>query len=235
MNGNVAVSKEGHAHFASYMQHLRNIQEHLFEAMSAGSITNMEAHGPKEQVEQLEDSLKDLLSSNWAYADGAFFVPSKYLEHANQGRLVSDETLCVLVYWDIKDYARFLAGVKDFQHLTKQEEKVRYYGFCMYGSKAICREGYDCAEGFLEHLQNVDGPLKAAMECADVTRVEVHGPSSEVDKLREPLKSFPAIFWPYPNDSFLAPAQFAMDAATHQGMAVPVQVAPVRSIPPMRR
>ena len=184
--------------------------------MSVAKITNMEAHGPKDEVGQLEVSLKNLLSSHWAYADGAFFVPSKYLRQAGQGplvsdegRLVSDETLCVLVYWKIKDYTKFLAGVEDFQHLTRQEEKVKYYGFCMYGSKAICREGYDCAEGFMEHLQNVDGPLKTAMECADIERVEVHGPASEVNKLREPLKSFPAVFWPYPNDSFLAPAQFS--------------------------
>jgi len=209
MNGRVAVSKEGHANVASYLLHLRNVQEHWFEAMSAATMTNMEAHGPKVQVDQLEESLKDLLSSNWAYADGAFIVPTKYLQQAIPGRLASDETLCVLVYWDIRDYAKFLAGVKEFQDLTKQEEKVKYYGFCLYGAKAICREGYDCAEGFLEHLRNVDGPLKAAMEVADVTRVEVHGPVIEVDKLREPLSSFPAVFWSYPSDTFFAPAEYA--------------------------
>jgi len=210
MSGDVAVSKEGHANLASYLLHLRNVQEHWFEAMSAATMTNMEAHGPKTQVEQLEESLKDLLSSNWAYAEGAFIVPAKYLQQAVPGRLASDETLCVLVYWDIRDYAKFLAGVKDFQDLTKQEDKVRYYGFCLCGAKAICREGYDCAEGFLEHLQNVDGPLKAAMEVADVARVEVHGPASEVDKLREPLSSFPAVFWSYPDDTFFAPAEYGV-------------------------
>merc|ERR1719359_2815877 len=173
----------------------------------------MEAHGPKEQVDQLEHALKDLLSSHWAYVDGAFFVPDKYL--AQSSRLIADDTLCVLVYWNITDYSRFLAGVKDFQELTKQEEKVKYYGFCMNGAKAICREGYDCAEGFLEHLRNVDVPLKAAMEVSDVVRVEVHGPASEVEKLREPLKSFPAVFWPYPSDSFCAPAEFNGTDATN--------------------
>merc|ERR1711953_150785 len=152
------------------------------------------------------------LSSHWAYADGAFLVPTKYLAHVVPGRLASDETLTVLVYWSIRDYARFLTGVKDFQDLTKQEEMVRYYGFCLSGSKAICREGYDCAEGFLEHLENVDQPLKAAMEVADVTRVEVHGPAAEVEKLRSPLSAFPAVFWSYPNDSFVVPAEYAAPA-----------------------
>merc|ERR1712228_766678 len=111
---------------------------------------------------------------------------------------------------DIRDYAKFLAGVKDFQELTKQEEKVKYYGFCLCGAKAICREGYDSAEGFLDHLKNVDGPLKAAMEVADVARVEVHGPADEVEKLRAPLSSFPAVFWSYPDDSFAVPAEYAL-------------------------
>jgi hypothetical protein len=207
MHGNLAVSKEGHTNLANYMLHLRNVQEHWFEAMSAATMTNMEAHGPKEQVDKLEDTLKDLLSSHWAYVDGAFFVPAKYQTQAS--RLVADDTLCVLVYWDIHDYSKFLAGVKDFQELTKREEKVKYYGFCMNGAKAICREGYDCAEGFLEHLKNVEGPLKVAMEVADITRVEVHGLSPDVEKLRVPLSDFNAVFWAYPNDSFYAPAQYS--------------------------
>jgi len=209
MNGKVAISKEGHANVAGYLLHLRNVQDYWFEAMCSATMTNKEAHGPKEQVEQLENALKDLLSSYWSYADGAFFVPTKYLQQAVPSRLATDETLCVLVYWDIKDYAKFLAGVKDFQILTKQEEQVKYYGFCLNGAQAICREGYDCAEGFLEHLKNVDDPLKAAMEVADVVRVEVHGPTKEVEKLREPLSSFPAVFWSYPCDAFFAPAEFA--------------------------
>jgi len=209
IEGNTAVSKEGHVNLAAYMLHLRYAQEHWFDLMSVASVINMEAHGPKAEVDQLEETLKDLLSSHWAYLEGAFIVPTKYIEGAAPGQLASDETVCVLVYWQIKDYAGFLAGVKDFQNLTKQEQKVKYYGFCLNGSKAICREGYDCAEGFLEHLQNVDIPLKAALEVADVTRVEVHGPASEVDKLREPLKSFPAVFWPYPNDAFFAPSAYS--------------------------
>jgi len=208
MTGNVAVSKEGHANVASYLLHLRNVQDLWFEAMSSATMTNMEAHGPKAQVEQLEESLKDLLSSHWAYAEGAFFVPSKYLAQAIPGRLAADETLTVLVYWNVRDYAKFLAGVQNFQTLTKNEEKVRYYGFCLSGAKAICREGYDCAEGFLEHLKNVDEPLKAAMEVADIDRIEVHGPAMEVEKLREPLSTFPAVFWSYPNDSFVVPAEY---------------------------
>lgn len=205
VSGDEAVCKEGHASVASFLAYLRNIEGHFFDAMSSAKITNMEAHGPQAEVDLLRDTLKDLLASYWAYVDGAFFVPTKYTA---TGRLASDETLCVLVYWKTHDFAQFLAGVVDFQDLTKNEEKVKYYGFAVSGDRAICREGYDCAEGFLEHLRNVDGPLKTAMQAASIERVEVHGPSAEVDKLREPLSSFPTVFWGYPADAFFVPAEY---------------------------
>jgi len=205
VSGDEAVCKEGHASVGSFLAHLRNVEGHFFEAMSAASITNMEAHGPQSEVDLLRDTLKDLLASYWAYVDGAFFVPTKYVA---SGRMASDETLCVLVYWKTHDFKQFLSGVVDFQSLTKKEEKVKYYGFAVSGEHAICREGYDCADGFLEHLQNVDVPLKSAMQAAAIVRVEVHGPTAEVDKLREPLRTFPATFWGYPPDAFYVPAEY---------------------------
>lgn len=209
VSGDEAVCKEGHASVASFLAHLRNVEGYFFNAMSAATITNMEAHGPQAEVDLLRDTLRDLLASHWAYVDGAFFVPSKYTA---TGRLASDETLCVLVYWKTHDFAQFLAGVVDFQGLTQQEEKVKYYGFAVSGEHAICREGYDCAEGFLEHLKNVDGPLKAACQAATIARVEVHGPTAEVDKLREPLSAFPATFWGYPDDAFYVPSEYRTPA-----------------------
>lgn len=212
VTGDEAVCKEGHASVASFMAHLRMIEGYFFEAMSAATITNMEAHGPQAEVDLLRNTLKDLLASHWAYVDGAFFVPSKYTA---TGRLASDETLCVLVYWKTHDFAKFLAGVVDFQALTQREEKVKYYGFAVSGERAICREGYDCAQGFLEHLQNCDGPLKAAMQAASIERVEVHGPTAEVEKLREPLNAFPTTFYGYPPDAFYVPAEYRTPELTH--------------------
>ena len=62
-----------------------------------------------------------------------------------------------------------------------------FYGFSFDDDQAHCREGYQDADGVLTHLQNVDALLKRALEIAEITRLEVHGPVTEVDKLRGPL------------------------------------------------
>lgn len=58
-----------------------------------------------------------------------------------------------------------------------------------------CREGYADAEGALAHLENVDALLKQLLGMAELTRLEVHGPGEELDKMREPLTELnPAYF-----------------------------------------
>ena len=39
----------------------------------------------------------------------------------------------------------------------------------------------------LAHLDNVGALLAEALKIADITRLEVHGPAAEIDKLRGPL------------------------------------------------
>jgi len=78
---------------------------------------------------------------------------------------------------------------------TKTEAKCVHYGFSFNGDEAHCREGYDDAEGVLAHLENIGALLDDALKIADITRLEVHGPAAELDKLREPLKDLsPAYF-----------------------------------------
>jgi len=36
-------------------------------------------------------------------------------------------------------------------------------------------------------LENVGGLLEEALKIADITRLEIHGPAQELEKLREPL------------------------------------------------
>ncbi len=51
----------------------------------------------------------------------------------------------------------------------------------------LCREGYVNAEALLEHLENVGSMLAAALNMAELFRVEVHGPAAQLEKLKEPL------------------------------------------------
>jgi quinol monooxygenase YgiN len=79
------------------------------------------------------------------------------------------------------------AAFPAFIEKTAREEKNLFYGFTINGDEIFCREGYTDAEGVLDHLENVGALLAAALKMADLTRVEVHGPAKELEKLRKPL------------------------------------------------
>jgi quinol monooxygenase YgiN len=81
----------------------------------------------------------------------------------------------------------FKAAFPAFIEKTKTEKKNLFYDFTINGDEVLCREGYTDAEGLLAHLANVDALLKEAFKIADLTRLEVHGPARELDKLRKPL------------------------------------------------
>ena len=74
-----------------------------------------------------------------------------------------------------------------FVEKTKSEPKNLYYGFTLNGDEIFCREAYADAEGVLTHLENVGAEIGEMLKMADLTRIELHGPASELDKLREPL------------------------------------------------
>ena len=81
----------------------------------------------------------------------------------------------------------FKAGLPAFREKTATEEKNLFYDFTINGDEIFCREGYDGAEALLAHLENVGALLAEALKIADLTRLEVHGPADELEKLREPL------------------------------------------------
>jgi hypothetical protein len=89
----------------------------------------------------------------------------------------------------------FKAGLPAFVEKTKTEQKNLFYDFTINGDEVFCREGYVDAEGLLAHLANVDALLKEAMKIANLVRVEVHGPATELEKLKAPLAALnPAWF-----------------------------------------
>ncbi len=104
--------------------------------------------------------------------------------------MTTQDTCCTIVpYFKIPDenLAQFKGMCKQFVDLTSNEDKVLFYGFSFDGNEAHCREGYADAEGLLAHLDNVGTLLGQALEISELTRLEVHGPAAELDKLREPL------------------------------------------------
>ncbi|PVV07585.1 MAG: hypothetical protein B6D77_13520 [gamma proteobacterium symbiont of Ctena orbiculata] len=76
-----------------------------------------------------------------------------------------------------------------FVEKTQTEPKCMHYGFSFNGLQAHCREGYADAEGILAHLENVGALLDEAFKIAEITRLEIHAPAAEIEKLREPLSA----------------------------------------------
>jgi len=79
--------------------------------------------------------------------------------------------------------ATFPAFVKK----TASEKGCLFYGFTVNGDEILCREAYESAGGVLNHLDNVGGLLAELLKMANLTRLEIHGPARELEKLREPL------------------------------------------------
>ena len=75
------------------------------------------------------------------------------------------------------------------------DPRVRRDDFTSNGDEFFCREGYVGAEGALAHLQNVGPLVDEALKIADLTRLEIHGPAEELEKLKSPLAAMsPAWF-----------------------------------------
>ena len=103
----------------------------------------------------------------------------------------NDTTVTICPWFKIHDgkIDAFKSLCEQFVAKTESEPKCHYYGFSFDGDQVFCREGYEGAEGALAHLDNVGALLEEALTIADLEKLELHGPASELDKLREPLAS----------------------------------------------
>lgn len=104
--------------------------------------------------------------------------------------MATTDTCCTIVpYFKVpsQNMAAFKATCEQFVAKTSTETDCLYYGFSFNGDEAHCREGYKNAEAALAHLDNVGAILAEALKISELTRLEIHGPESELAKLRTPL------------------------------------------------
>ena len=102
------------------------------------------------------------------------------------------DTCCTLVpYFEVQEgqLSAFKALGPQFVERTRTEPGCLHYAFSFSGNTAHCREGYVNGEAVLAHLQNVGELLGQALKIAKITRLEVHAPASEIEKLRGPMSS----------------------------------------------
>ena len=75
------------------------------------------------------------------------------------------------------------------------EEKCLYYNFTFHGDEMFCREAYEDADGVQAHLENCGALLAEFVKIADVTRVEVHGPAEELEKLKPTMAALNPVYF----------------------------------------
>jgi quinol monooxygenase YgiN len=123
---------------------------------------------------------------------GAGFILSKRQKTTRRKEIVmtKQDTCCSIApYFKVptENLSRFKDLCARFVESSQKEPKCLYYGFSFDGDQAHCREGYADADGLLAHLDNVGALLQEALKLAEITRLEIHGPADQLDKLRGPL------------------------------------------------
>lgn len=106
--------------------------------------------------------------------------------------MATQDKCCTIVpYFKVHDgqLDAFHSLCERFVAKTRDEPRCLFYGFSFDGDEVHCREAYEDADGLLAHLENVGSLLGEALEIADITRLEVHGPEEELERLRQPLAS----------------------------------------------
>ncbi len=104
--------------------------------------------------------------------------------------MATTDTVCSIApYFKVHtdQLAAFRALCERFVARTEPDTRCLYYGFSFEGDEVHCREAYDDADALLAHIETVSDLIAEAMELADMTRVEIHGPEQELARLRKPL------------------------------------------------
>lgn len=108
------------------------------------------------------------------------------------------DTCCTLVpYFDVQEgkLDAFKALGPRFIEKTRTEAGCIHYAFSVSGNVVHCREGYTDGAAILAHLQNVGELLGEALKISKISRLEVHAPAAEIEKLRGPLASLEPQFF----------------------------------------
>ena len=114
----------------------------------------------------------------------------------------SDNAVSIHPYFKVSDekLQTFKRLAEDLIEITRGEMGCLFYGFTYSEGEAFCREGYQDAESLVSHLDNVRDLIQKLESISELSRLEVHGPQDEIDKLRE---------WPSMKD--LSPKYYVLE------------------------
>jgi quinol monooxygenase YgiN len=108
-----------------------------------------------------------------------------------------DKCCSVAPYFKVKpgQMQAFKSLCERFVAKAAAEPGCLYYGFAFDGDTAFCREGYVNADALLLHVSSVAPLLGEAAKISDLERLEIHGPESELEKIRVALGEFKPRFF----------------------------------------
>jgi len=100
-----------------------------------------------------------------------------------------DNAISIHPYFKVKDgqMEACKSLLPQFCKKVASEEGCLYYNFTLKDDAVFCREAYQDAGGVQAHLENCGALLEKFFTIADLTRIEVHGPAEELEKLKPTL------------------------------------------------
>jgi hypothetical protein len=127
-----------------------------------------------------------------AFDNNCKFFVSEWGFRLNKPATENDTVCHLYPYFSLKNVDQFKEIWKEAYPATQaaaEAEQSHQYSFSFESNEtASCREAYSGAEGILLHLKNVDVPLKSTLDGpAELLRLELHGPKTECEKLKEAL------------------------------------------------
>lgn len=89
----------------------------------------------------------------------------------------------------------FKRRCKEFVEVTSTEDKCLFIDVAFDGQNCITHEGYANADGVLDHIEHVRLMMEENLTMVELDRVELCGPSNELDKLREALTAYSPVYY----------------------------------------
>ena len=89
------------------------------------------------------------------------------------------------------------AMLPKFVAQTAGEKLMLHYDFTINEDEIHCRESYVGAEGLLAHVESIGPLLNEFLKIVDLERLEVHGPASELARLKGPLANLKPAWFVY--------------------------------------
>jgi len=188
----VVFCRECYDNANGLIAHLANVGGTLGNALKISDLVGLECHAPASEMWKLQAHpiLKDFKCTFFTNDKKGIRKPGQY-----------STAVTMHPYFKIHDGKEdeFKANTARFYGPTAYETKMLSYsfGFTADGKRACINESYKNADGVVDHIEKVGEAFGKALEVADLERLEVHGPSAEIAKLKANpvLKDCKAVFF----------------------------------------